>query len=626
MRLVEVALENFRGYGARTVLPVDDLTVLVGKNDVGKSTFLEALNIVLAEGKADASDIHVHAANGTKVSIECAFDELPPKLTLDAGSSTSIADEYLTRSDGRLHLRWTYDVNGTGSERKLGKPQVKLVAMHPTGDGVSDLHSKKNAELKKLVKDARIEAQCDLNNNASMRKALWVQADEVGQLERKELELDLAKEDGKSILSQIQAALPMYVLFRADRPSTDQDAEVQDPMKVAVRTALDELRTEVDAMKERVKKRTLEVATRTLGSLHEFDPALADSLTPEFADPKLDSAFKLTLLGDDGIAVNKRGSGVRRLVLFSFFRAEAERRQSETSGRGIIYAVEEPETAQHPDFQRRVVDVLRSLSETDACQVVVTTHSPGLARLLPTDSLRLIRKTSGVPTVEAPTEATLNAIASELGVLPEYASQSARPSVLVVLEGPNDVFVVRHLASLWRDAGLPAPVHEVDCVFVPAGGQDLKNWVEHRYLKSLGLREVHIYDRDPDSNAPPKPKYQSAVDEVNSRNDGSTGFLTNKQAMENYFHWDAVIEAAYKKLSIQISVGPWTDTDDVVGMCTAVLKGNRLPCNCKAWINRHAVEHLTMQHVRERGAEPEITVWFTAILGQGVVISASAKD
>src|SRR5690606_7440927 len=148
------------------------------------------------------------------------------------------------------------------------------------------------------------------------------------------------------------------------------DAEVQDPMKVAVRTALEELRAEVDAIKERVEERALEVATRTLDSLREFDAALADSLIPEFAEPKLDSAFKLSLLGDDGIAVNKRGSGVRRLVLCSFNRAEAERRQSETDGRVLIYAVEEPETAHHPDFPRKLVASLQRIAETGGCQVI----------------------------------------------------------------------------------------------------------------------------------------------------------------------------------------------------------------------------------------------------------------
>lgn len=43
---------------------------------------------------------------------------------------------------------------------------------------------------------------------------------------------------------------------------------------------------------------------------------------------------------------------MKRLVLLSFFRAEAERRLSEQGGNGIIYAIEEPETSQHTENQK----------------------------------------------------------------------------------------------------------------------------------------------------------------------------------------------------------------------------------------------------------------------------------
>ena len=100
--------------------------------------------------------------------------------------------------------------------------------------------------------------------------------------------------------------------------------------------------------------------------------------------------FKLSLDGDDGIPVNKRGSGVRRLVLFSFFRAEAERLREEKDKGNIIYAIEEPETAQHPTNQRKVVEALVSIAETDGCQVLLTTHVPALAGLLPVDAILVV--------------------------------------------------------------------------------------------------------------------------------------------------------------------------------------------------------------------------------------------
>ena len=45
MKLKQLRLKNFRGYKDNTYLEVSDLTALIGKNDAGKSTILEALEI-----------------------------------------------------------------------------------------------------------------------------------------------------------------------------------------------------------------------------------------------------------------------------------------------------------------------------------------------------------------------------------------------------------------------------------------------------------------------------------------------------------------------------------------------------------------------------------------------------
>jgi putative ATP-dependent endonuclease of OLD family len=41
---------------------------------------------------------------------------------------------------------------------------------------------------------------------------------------------------------------------------------------------------------------------------------------------------------------------VRRLILFRYFRAHAEKNVEERQHKNIIYAIEEPETYQHPGF------------------------------------------------------------------------------------------------------------------------------------------------------------------------------------------------------------------------------------------------------------------------------------
>jgi putative ATP-dependent endonuclease of OLD family len=50
MKLVALELENYRAYHERTRVEFSDLTTLIGKNDIGKSTIIEALEVFFVSG------------------------------------------------------------------------------------------------------------------------------------------------------------------------------------------------------------------------------------------------------------------------------------------------------------------------------------------------------------------------------------------------------------------------------------------------------------------------------------------------------------------------------------------------------------------------------------------------
>ena len=130
-------------------------------------------------------------------------------------------------------------------------------------------------------------------------------------------------------------------------------------MKLAVAEILkdNELRENLNKVAQEVEKKLIEVSNKTLEKLNEMNPEIAESLTPIIPSPEslkwVDVFKSVSITGDQDIPINKRGSGVKRLILLNFFRAEAERRQKETNVPSIIYAIEEPETSQHPNHQRK---------------------------------------------------------------------------------------------------------------------------------------------------------------------------------------------------------------------------------------------------------------------------------
>ena len=113
-----------------------------------------------------------------------------------------------------------------------------------------------------------------------------------------------------------------------------------------------------------------------------MDTSLASQLLPRFKKTPT-WTFEFALDGEDGIPINKRGSGVRRLILLNFFRAESERKVANKNAPSVIYAFEEPETSQHPSNQEMLIRALVEVGAKGNCQVLVTTHVPALAGLLP---------------------------------------------------------------------------------------------------------------------------------------------------------------------------------------------------------------------------------------------------
>lgn len=613
MRLKALVLRNFRGYKGETRIAIDpNLTAFIGRNDVGKSSILDALGIFFDSPltKFEASDLCVYAED-QEVRIGCVFDELPDTLTLDATSTTNLSEEYLLNRDGQLEIHKIFDCSLASP-----KPRVVACAQHPRADGYADLLQLKNSDLKRRLQEKGVDASSvDQRSNPSIRKALW---DACEDLQLSQTEIELNKEDAKKIWDQIQRYLPIFALFRADRPSTDEDSEVQDPMKLAIRQAISELAEELQEIQGKIQHAAMDVASRTLEQLKGLDPDLAKELKPMFrSDPKWESLFKLALTTDDDIPVNRRGSGVRRLILLGFFRAEAERQRTDASRSAIIYAIEEPETSQHPSKQRMVIEALKDLASADGCQVVITTHVPGLAEMIPVRALRYIRAAADkARLVEEGSDDVLKRIADGLGVIPDN-----RVRVFVCVEGPNDVAFFRNMARiLWKvgDEVSFDPDNTPEVVFLPLGGSTLRDWVNSHYLRPLGRPEVHIYDRDIEL----PPKYQREVDDVNGRHDGSIGFLTQKREMENYLHADAIREV----LGIEIEVSDQNDVSQVVAKTIHEQVGGGTPWQqltdekrkkkegrAKERLNKEVAAAMTVERLRERGALDEIREWFRAI-------------
>lgn len=558
MRLKCLKLTHFRGYRNTTRIPIDEaLTGVVGRNDYGKSTILEALAVFFeADGaKADKSDMNCFslAEGAEQFEIACEFDDLPDSLVLDENVETTLTQEHLLNADGALEIVKTYKA-ATG---KVERTTIRC--QHPSDQALSTLLSLKMADLKRLGEQRGVA-----DGVADKRVAsLWRQAirDAAAPIPCQETLLDVDKglsTDSKSIWGKIQDQLPTFALFKADRESSDGDAEAKNPLQQAVKDAQAALQDQISVLERHIEASVLDVAARTLDKLREMAPELASELTPRFKEkPKW--SFSFTLDGENGIPINKRGSGVRRLILLNFFRAEAERAVL-GSQRNVIYAIEEPETSQHPNYQMMLMKALLELSDQPHRQIIVTTHVPALAGLIPIDGVRYVTKDErGVPIVKMPDANVLREAAESLGVLPETGMERAKGVVLV--EGKSDVTFLRHASKALKDAGhLGSGLEEVGIVPILIGGcGSVKHWVTLNLADDLGLPWCVFLDSDIGGDAGQVKSNQKRRQEVEAK--GRAFYATRKREIENYLCPELILA----ETGVQIAFTDTCDAKKIIG-------------------------------------------------------------
>ena len=610
MRLVRVRIENYRCFREPIEVSFDGLTALIGQNDAGKSSILDALDIFFNDSRIDQDDGCVYS-NAAPVSITCEFDDLPDEIVIDATHQTSLKEEYLLNAKDRLEITKVYNVS-------LKKPTLTntiLTARHPSGDTVGDLLQLKNPELKRRARELELDlAGVSQSINASLRTAIRDSCPQL-DLQIRELPLkDLA--EGREIWNKIKEYLPIYLLFKVDRASTDQDEEAQDPMKEAVKLAIQEQSAELERLASSVRQYVSDIAERTLEKIRQFDETLASNLSPRFEEPRWASVFKISLKDHDDISINKRGSGVRRIVLLGFLQARAE--ASLDDNQSVIYAIEELETSQHPDKQRALLRAISAIAEESNSQAILTTHTPTLGRLLPVTALRYIEVAkSGSRIVNGGDEQTYSLVAKALGVLPDHDVR-----LFLYVEGNNDVSYLQNISRVLHDADANVvDLEELEAdgvvVFVPVGGSNLAHWISR--LEGLSRPELYIVDSDAESLGQVKCAEQVAA--INSR-ENSRALATAKREIENYIHPIAVAAC----MNVNISFG---DFDDVPELVARAIHGESE--SSKAWedvdeesqskkisrakkrLNSECVLAMTPEMLDDRDRNGEIRGWLDLI-------------
>lgn len=485
MKLKKLILKNFKAY-KETEIDFDNISVIVGKNDAGKSTILHALDLFFNPKDAKKTDIF-YKNNETVTSeclIECHFDIGSDEIKLGGeDKEVLITETNLLNQNGCFVIGCKYTEKSLSRSPFIVESYIKCSNYDISQLGWSSdkncLEQMNKKELDEAIKTLKIPKpeNADGRENHWKRKAL--EDCIVSQnIDKGCLEIVLgAKMDKEDRLIPVIAKLPKFKLFNNDKANSmgekDNSAVIENEIKNIISEQMKPQLEEINKAMQGGMKDKINQLNDTYQ--HFFSFLGQDSFTLQDGIPKID--FKTNGIVDNkGLNIENRGSGFRRLALLSLHLSA----HKEEEYKDMIFAIEEPETSQNPYNQKGIIGAIHRLIDKGS-QVLITTHSPAMAKEFGDENIKYsVVENNGISSCvkKYPTNTDLfNDIINLLGILP---LDTHGKCLIVFVEGIHDE---AFLTKVGKDL-----FNTEDILFVPVGGKtSLNAYISANIFKSLKL-------------------------------------------------------------------------------------------------------------------------------------------
>lgn len=325
MQLVQFSATNYRSITSAHRITFENVTVLIGRNNEGKSNLLRALEAamnLLKQHASESPNLNRRLQMGNAAYVWQR--DFPVQLQSRRASTQTILklDFHLDEDECRIFKNEIgSSINGSlPLEIKIGKDQEPQIRLVKSGKNTSALTTAKSAQIARFVA-----------NRIHFNYIPAVRTDNTTI----ELIRDLLSQELRTLESEQRYLDALTTITELQQPILN------------------------------------ELAKRVHGPLKEFLPSIK-SVVLEISETSRRFSLRrdVSVVIDDGTPtlLEYKGDGVKSLAALGLLKS-----QNAPTGASIL-AIEEPESHLHPAAIHQVNEIIQSISETS--QVIVTTHNP----------------------------------------------------------------------------------------------------------------------------------------------------------------------------------------------------------------------------------------------------------
>ncbi|MFJ4142874.1 ATP-dependent nuclease [Pseudomonas sp. NPDC089734] len=510
MKIRKLTIKNFRGIGFAEI-DIEDFTSFIGPNNVGKSTILHALNILLDNKKPTIDDWPNRTQSEETLEIICEFKELEDWEKKKPAISQLIHENGL---HVRLSARWNKETDVIQSEYSVYCSSDELPWTNYSQAG-------KIPEAKQCLDELGIKNATEFKARADELEAMF--KDRHGDQVVTKTEWHV-----KKFPNSLQQAVPhvMYVpaCFKIE---DDMKTTANTPFSFLFTNKLFPLVKDDDTYKEYITRAqdlqgklrgeagensgipeldtVLGQVSTTLNQVLDFDSKVRLAIGEIDIEPLFMKAATFLINEEFESSLQYQGSGVQRALAFAILESNAGHAAIVEGGeRSVVVLYEEPELYIHPHLMRRLKGALVDKTASPKWQVICTTHSPFLISLADKpESLKLIKKNSKNERIIHQLSANIFEIGEEYDEKSLLrATLDFHPSVceslfakrVILVEGDTEVAVFSMADELLQYFELDSALLK-DTTIISAGGKWTIPAIA-KVLNTLGIEYRVLHDED----------------------------------------------------------------------------------------------------------------------------------
>lgn len=408
MRLGKFEVHNFKGIEDAS-FEWDDIVVLIGENNAGKSTVLQALQWSL--GGSQLKDEAVFRDNmvDEQHAIELVgyFDQLTPEEQQAPavrgrmnGDLWIIKKRFWAEEAGAGERSWKEQYYSYSSEEKLvgwPDPDNSWAAFPPEYQGlisqIPNRGSRPNQQTRERLRELVREQKPELVEST---EAKWIEnpggggnwKSNANSIVPRLILVKAVQDAAEEAVSKEASAYGKIVSLIVERRLMNRPEVVE--LKARMEEVLKLFRPDPEHP-ERQAEEIREVERRINALLGEVIGGIVsiETTEPDIRPVLLPSTTLMVKDRADGVRteVSHQGHGLQRTLIMTLLQILAGIQSEPTTNEGgaaaqtlrarsVILGIEEPELYMHPQMERKMRDALYRLASQPGAQVICTTHSP----------------------------------------------------------------------------------------------------------------------------------------------------------------------------------------------------------------------------------------------------------